>query len=95
MRTAKLILHSMLLVATVFYTLATAMLAVPSIANAQTAGAPATIGYNGRLFNASGTALTGTYYFWVDLEPALTGGTVLAENIQATNFLATPTSAIN
>jgi len=82
MRTAKLLLHTFVGIGLVFYTLATALLAVPSIANAQTAGAPATIGYNGRLFNASGTALTGTYYIWVDLEPALTGGTVLAGNIQ-------------
>lgn len=83
MRTAKLILHSMVVVAMVFYTLATALLAVPSTANAQTAGVPGTIGYNGRLFNASGTALSGTYYFWVDLESALTGGTNQASNIQA------------
>ncbi|MCR4313929.1 MAG: hypothetical protein NUV84_01640, partial [Candidatus Uhrbacteria bacterium] len=82
MRTTKLILHGMVAAAVVFYTLATALLAVPLTANAQTAGAPATIGYNGRLFNASGTALTGTYYFWVDLEPALTGGTNLGANIQ-------------
>ena len=82
MRTAKLILHSMVAAAVVFYTLATALLAVPLTANAQTVGAPATIGYNGRLFNASGTALTGTYYFWVDLEPALTAGTNLGSNIQ-------------
>lgn len=67
----------------VFYTLAIGLLAVPSTASAQTAGVPATIGYNGRLFNSSGTALSGTYYFWVDLESALTGGTNLASNIQA------------
>ncbi|MBT5808563.1 hypothetical protein HOI18_04805 [Candidatus Uhrbacteria bacterium] len=67
----------------VFYTLAVGLLAVPSVANAQTVGSPATIGYNGRLFNASGSALTGTYYIWFDLEPALTGGTNLGSNIQA------------
>ncbi|MBI4435303.1 hypothetical protein HY630_01395, partial [Candidatus Uhrbacteria bacterium] len=82
MRTAKLILHTFVGIAMVFYTLATALLAVPSIANAQTAGAPATIGYNGRLFNASGTALSGTYYFWVDLESDISSTTTLASNIQ-------------
>jgi len=66
----------------VFYTLSIGILAVPLSANAQTVGAPATIGYNGRLFDASGTALSGTYYFWFDIESALTGGTNLASNIQ-------------
>ncbi len=91
MRTAKLILHTFVAVAMVFYTLAFALLAVPSAAQAQV---PTSIGYNGRLFNSSGTALTGTYYFWFDLESALTGGTTASSNIQGTNFLATPTSAI-
>jgi len=66
----------------VFYTLAIGLLITPSIANAQTVGAPATIGYNGRLFNASGTALSGTYYFWFDVESAITAGTNLASNVQ-------------
>ncbi|MBI5794533.1 hypothetical protein HZA87_05665, partial [Candidatus Uhrbacteria bacterium] len=91
MRTAKLILHTFVAAAMVFSTLAIALLAVPSSAQAQV---PTSIGYNGRLFNSSGTALTGTYYFWFDLESALTGGTTASSNIQGTNFLATPTSAI-
>jgi hypothetical protein len=82
MRTAKTLLHTLVGISMVFYTLAIGLLAVPSVANAQTVGSPTTIGYNGRLFNASGTALTGTYYIWVDLESALTGGTNLAANIQ-------------
>ncbi|MFA4845563.1 MAG: hypothetical protein WC654_03325 [Patescibacteria group bacterium] len=91
MRTAKLILHTFVAISMVFTTLAIALVAVPSTAQAQV---PTSIGYNGRLFNASGTALSGTYYFWFDLENTLSGGTVVTGNIQATNFLATPTAAI-
>ncbi|NQV88729.1 MAG: hypothetical protein HQ488_00190, partial [Parcubacteria group bacterium] len=75
----------------VFSTLAIALLAAPSSALAQ---APTSIGYNGRLFNASGTALSGTYYFWFNLDDALTAGNEVAADIQGLNFLATPTAAI-
>ncbi|MEK7619989.1 MAG: hypothetical protein AAB413_01990, partial [Patescibacteria group bacterium] len=86
MRTAKLILHSMVAAAVVFYTLATALLAVPLTANAQTAGTdgvPGSIGYNGRLFNSSGTALSGTYYFWVNLKDHITTDGIADSPIQA------------
>ncbi|MBI2474953.1 hypothetical protein HYV69_00830 [Candidatus Uhrbacteria bacterium] len=79
MKTAKIFLHSLVGISMVFYTLAIALLAVPSVASAQV---PTSIGYSGRLFNASGTALSGTYYFWFDLEDALTLGSTTASNIQ-------------
>jgi len=74
----------------VFYTLAIALLASPLTASA---AEPTSIGYNGRLFNASGTALSGTYYFWFDLETSLAAGDA-GNNIQGLNFLAVPTAPI-
>ncbi|MBI2473583.1 RICIN domain-containing protein, partial [Candidatus Uhrbacteria bacterium] len=63
MRTAKILLHTFVGISMVFYTLATALLAVPSTAQAAY-GYPSTIGFQGRLKNSSGQAISsGTYDF--------------------------------
>src|SRR3989338_1240622 len=63
MRTAKILLHTFVGISMVFYTLATALLAVPSTAQAAY-GCPTSIGFQGRIKNSSGQAISsGTYDF--------------------------------
>ncbi|MBI5369713.1 hypothetical protein HZA85_00775, partial [Candidatus Uhrbacteria bacterium] len=86
MKTAKKLLHLLVAITTVFYTLATAMLAVPFAANA---AEPTSIGYNGRLFNSSGTALSGTYDFRFNLYTASSGGSATTSNIDVSDITVT------
>jgi hypothetical protein len=78
MRIAKILLHATVGLITAINLLSPGMLfwGVQS-ANAATLGAPSTIGYQGRLKNASSGAVVsnGTYYFRFYLYDAATGGT--------------------
>ncbi|PJA45314.1 hypothetical protein CO174_03980 [Candidatus Uhrbacteria bacterium CG_4_9_14_3_um_filter_50_9] len=78
MRTAKLILPTLVAFSMVFYTLAIGLLAMPQAASAQV-GYPTSIGYQGRLKNAAGTAISsGTYDFQFNFFNASSGGSELA-----------------
>ena len=62
-KTANRVLHTLVGIAMVFSTLATALLTAPLQADAAF-GFPTTIGFQGRLKNSSGQAITsGTYDF--------------------------------
>jgi hypothetical protein len=64
MRTAKTILHAFVAVSMVFSTVATALVAMPSAAHAQSIGYPTSIGFQGRLKDSDGDAIaSGTYDF--------------------------------
>ena len=71
----------MVAISMVFYTLAVGLLAVPSTANAQV-GYPANLGFQGRLKNSSGQAISsGPYDFRFNLYSASTGGSATTSNI--------------
>src|SRR3989338_6167921 len=77
MRIAKVLLHSAIGLSMIVYMMSPfALLSVPSADAA--AGISTKVGYQGRLKNSSGTALSGTYDFIFKLFNASSGGTALA-----------------
>lgn len=74
-------------VATILSVIQVAVLCVSGVASAPqvaSAAIPATVGYQGRLKNTSGSFLTGTYSFTFRIYDALTGGAVLWTETQPT-----------
>lgn len=96
MRTAKTLLHAFVAVSMVFSTVATALLAVPATANAQSIGYPTSIGFQGRLKNSSGQAIaSGTYdfrfRFFDSSDAAATSDYIYVDDITVTNgFFSAP-----
>jgi hypothetical protein len=76
MKVIKSVIYSMVGVSMVFYTFAFALIAVPQTASAAY-GYPTSIGYQGRLKDSDGAALTGTYDFRFNFYIAATGGSVV------------------
>ncbi|MDG1950923.1 MAG: hypothetical protein P8J32_08990, partial [bacterium] len=96
MRTAKTILHAFVAVSMVFSTVATALVAVPSVAHAQSIGYPTSVGFQGRLKNSSGDAITsGTYdfrfRFFDSSDATATSGYIYVDDISVANgFFSAP-----
>ncbi len=88
-KTLKLILHTVVLLSTVFYILTTGLLAQPLVAEASTVGSPSTMTYQGLLRNASGSVLSVPHDFIFKMFDAVSEGNELSTqtilNVSVTN----------